>query len=239
LPDDSHCDASSGLSDKSINPSNAAPRIILASMSPRRRELLARLGVSFDVVAANVAEAGLPGEAPLATAQRLALEKAEHVAKRVRGHATPTEPILVLGADTVVMDGNRQLGKPADATDAAAMIRRLAGHTHQVITGVAMIDLPTGRRAARSETTDVHLRLLSEEEISRYVATGDPLDKAGGYAIQNRAFHPVELIAGCYSNVVGLPLCLVADMLVERGVAIEPSWTKQASHCACARLAEE
>jgi septum formation protein len=216
--------------------SSVAPRVILASASPRRRELLARLGISFDVGAANVAEEALPGEAPSRMAQRLALEKAEDASRRLNVRVPPSEPIFILGADTVVVDRNRPLGKPADEEDAATMLRRLAGRTHRVVTGVALIDLTTGWRATRSETTEVHLRALSEDEIRRYVATGDPLDKAGGYAIQNRAFHPVEWIAGCYSNVVGLPLCLVADMLAERGIAIESGWTRQVDRCACERL---
>jgi MAF protein len=183
-----------------------------------------------------VPEEALPGEASSATAERLALDKAEAVAKRVAGPPAPTEPILILAADTVVGDGDQQLGKPIDAKDAAAMLRRLRGRTHRVITGVALIDVTTGRRATRSETTDVHLRSLSEDEIGQYVASGDPLDKAGGYAIQNRAFHPVDWIEGCYSNVVGLPICLVAEMLSAWGAATGPVWGKQTSGCGCARL---
>jgi MAF protein len=190
--------------------------LVLASTSPRRRELLAGLGVTFRVEAADVDEAIRAGERPVETARRLALAKARAVAARL-GEATDG---LVIGADTVVAMGSRVLGKPASPAEATAMLRELRGKTHRVITGVAIVDPATGRSAVGSETTRVRMRHMTDAEIAAYVASGDPFDKAGGYAIQNRAFHPVESIDGCYNNVVGLPLCCLVKVLRAFGVEL-------------------
>ena len=181
--------------------------LILASASPRRRELLTQAGYTFTVRTADLAEVTRPGEDAIRFTTRLAREKAEAVAA-----ALPTdEAALVLGADTVVVVDGAILGKPRDAADAARMLRALSGRTHQVITGVCV--LQGERRQCAAEVTHVCFRALSDEEIDAYVATGEPLDKAGAYAIQGRAGQWVPRISGCYFNVVGLPLALVSSML--------------------------
>lgn len=211
------------------------PSIVLASGSPRRRELLAELGLVFQVQTADVPEQKRPGEIPAHLAERLAREKAEAVARRLRAEKV-TAPTYVIGADTVVVDGISALGKPKNPEDAARMLRRLRGKSHRVITGVAVTNARTGRTVEGASTTRVWLRPLTDPEIADYVASGDPLDKAGAYAIQNRAFHPVEKILGCYSNVVGLPLCTLAQLLGEVGV--QPRWspTRRGLDCDCQTL---
>ena len=197
-------------------------RLILASSSPRRRELLASLGLEFDIAKPDIDETRLPGEYPLAYARRLSREKADKVAQGL-GDARA----LILSADTIVVlhsgagqadDRRELLGKPADAAEARRMLRRLRGRAHEVITAFTVChnDQPA-RAITRHERTVVHMRDYSDAEIAAYVATGDPLDKAGGYAIQNQAFQPVARIDGSYSNVVGLPLDKVSAVLREMG----------------------
>ena len=185
---------------------NSAP-LILASASPRRRELLAQAGFSFEVAPAQVPEVRKPGEDPIRFVTRLAREKAEAVALS----RSITPDTIVLGADTIVVVEEEVLGKPQDAADAARMLRMLSGQTHQVITGVCLAKGRERQRAA--EVTFVRFATLSDEEIDAYVATGEPLDKAGAYAIQGRAGRWVPRIHGCYFNVVGLPLALVSSMI--------------------------
>ena len=180
---------------------------ILASASPRRRELLAQAGFTFEVVPADVPELQKPSEDPIHFVTRLAREKAEAVADT---HAL-TPDTLVLGADTIVLVDEEILGKPRDEADAARMLRQLSGKTHQVITGVCLAKGRERQRAA--EVTFVRFNTLSDLEIDAYVATGEPLDKAGAYAIQGRAGRWVPRIHGCYFNVVGLPLALVSSMI--------------------------
>jgi septum formation protein len=180
---------------------------ILASASPRRRELLAQAGFTFEVVPAHVPEVQKPGEDPIHFVTRLAREKAEAVAAT---HAL-TPDTLVLGADTIVVVDEEILGKPQDEADAARMLRQLSGKTHQVITGVCLAKGRESQRAA--EVTFVRFNTLSDMEIDAYVATGEALDKAGAYAIQGRAGRWVPRIHGCYFNVVGLPLALVSSMI--------------------------
>ena len=180
---------------------------ILASASPRRRELLAQAGFTCEVVPADVPEVQKPGEDPIHFVTRLAREKAEAVAAT---HAL-TPDTLVLGADTIVVVDEEILGKPRDEPDAARMLRALSGKTHQVITGVCLAKGRERQRAA--EVTFVRFNTLSDPEIDAYVATGEPLDKAGAYAIQGRAGRWVPRIHGCYFNVVGLPLALVSSMI--------------------------
>ena len=178
-------------------------QLILASASPRRRELLTLAGFSFQVRAADVDETARPNEDAVALAIRLAQAKA--------GAAPPAEEV-VLGADTVVLAPNGEiLGKPADSSDAARMLALLAGATHQVITGVAIRD--PARDEIAAELTWVTMHTLSAAEIDAYVATGEPMGKAGAYAIQGRATRFIPRIHGDYTNVVGLPLALVTDML--------------------------
>jgi septum formation protein len=186
---------------------SAVPKLVLASASPRRRELLAQAGFTFDVFTADIPEVRKPGEDPIRFVTRLAREKAEAVAER---HALPPDTI-VLGADTIVLVDDEILGKPQDAADAARMLRLLSGRTHQVITGVCLVKGRERQRAA--EVTFVRFHTLSDKEIEAYVATGEPMDKAGAYAIQGRAGRWVPRIHGCYFNVVGLPLALVSSMI--------------------------
>ncbi len=186
-------------------------RLILASASPRRRELLRQAGFTFEVAPAAVDETYPGGEDPAAFAERLALEKAAQIALRF----TAKDDVVVLGADTVVVADGEVLGKPASADDARAMLRKLSGTAHRVITGVALAAPGAARRAVGHEVTRVFFRPLTEEEISAYVATGEPLDKAGAYAAQGRAARFVTRVEGCYFNVVGLPVALVDRLLKE------------------------
>jgi septum formation protein len=187
--------------------------VVLASASPRRQELLRNAGISFVAQPADVDETPFAGEPPRDCAERLARQKALAV-WRVR----PQD--VVLGADTIVVIKEMILGKPRDADDAARMLRMLSGRVHQVITGVCLVrpgagGQEPGASAARtaSETTLVTMCELSNEEIRAYVATGEPMDKAGGYAIQGMASRWIPRIEGDYSNVVGLPVALVYRML--------------------------
>jgi len=182
--------------------------LVLASASPRRQELLRNAGISFIVQPADVDETPIPGESARDCAERLAREKALKI-WRSRPHD------VVLGADTVVVIDGEILGKPADAEDAARMLRKLSGREHQVITGVCVAGIRAGADEAvtGSETTLVTVTAISEEEIREYVATGEPMDKAGAYAIQGIAARWIPRIEGDYSNVVGLPVAMVYRML--------------------------
>jgi septum formation protein len=181
-------------------------RLILASASPRRRELLTQAGFTFEVHPAHISEDPLPDEDPIAYVVRLAREKAQAVFNEMKD---PTA--VVLGADTTVTLDNHILGKPEDAADAARMLRLLSGRTHRVITGIAVVTREAAEVA--TEVTGVRFLTLSDEEIAAYIATGEPMDKAGAYAIQGRAARWIPRIEGCYFNVVGLPLALVSTML--------------------------
>jgi septum formation protein len=193
--------------------------LVLASASPRRRELLAQAGFSFEVHPAHIPEEPLAGEDPIAYVTRLAREKAQAVFNELataagstgKGRPDGKSCLAVLGADTTVTLDNCILGKPEDAGDAARMLRLLSGRTHRVITGVALVTAESAEVAA--EATAVRFLTLSDEEIAGYVATGEPMDKAGAYAIQGRAARWIPRIEGCYFNVVGLPLALVATLL--------------------------
>ena len=182
--------------------------LILASASPRRRELLTQAGFNFRVHPAHIPEDLQAGEDPIAYVTRLAREKA----RAVYDQLAAAEPrIAVLGADTTVTLDNHILGKPEDAADAARMLRLLSGSTHRVITGVSLVSAVGVETAA--EVTAVQFLTLSDAEIETYVATGEPMDKAGAYAIQGRAARWIPRIEGCYFNVVGLPIALVATLL--------------------------
>jgi septum formation protein len=184
--------------------------LVLASASPRRRELLAQAGFTFTVTPASIPEDPRPGENPIAYVIRLAREKAQCVYARLDSKADAD--ILILGADTTVVAPNGEiLGKPENPTDAARMLRLLSGATHQVITGVAVAWADGVETAA--EVTHVTMLTPSDEEIAAYIATGEPMDKAGAYAIQGHAARWIPRIHGCYFNVVGLPLALVSGML--------------------------
>jgi septum formation protein len=187
--------------------------LVLASASPRRQELLRNAGITFEVQPADIPEHPLPGEAAKACAERLAREKALAVARQHPHDA-------VLGADTLVVicgqhDG-QLLGKPSDAADAARMLRMLSGREHKVITGVCLV--VNSQPSVASETTLVTVSEITDKEIADYVASGEPMDKAGAYAIQGIASRWIPRIEGDYSNVVGLPVALVWRMLQQAGV---------------------
>lgn len=177
------------------------PVLMLASNSPRRKELLALGGWTFHVRPADVDESLRPGEAPRTYVLRLAEEKARACAESAR----PGETIVA--ADTAVTLDGDILGKPGSMVEAVEMLRRLRGRRHQVCTGIAVVDMDTEKFAADLCVTDVPMRDYTEEEIQAYALSGDPLDKAGAYAIQHAGFHPVESLSGCYASVMGLPLC--------------------------------
>jgi septum formation protein len=192
--------------------------LILASASPRRRELLRSLVADFRVVPSDLEETLDPGS-PREAAVRLALDKARAVAARVGGEA-PGKPLVVLGADTVVVIEGEALGKPAGPGEARAMLRRLRGRTHEVITAVAVVDARTGRAESVAVVSRVRMADYGEAEIEAYVATGEPLDKAGAYAIQGAGGVLVAGLEGSFSNVVGLPLAETARLLAAFGVPV-------------------
>jgi septum formation protein len=194
--------------------------LILASASPRRQELLRAAGIAVTVQPTNIPEVPLDGEAAKVFAERLAREKAWTIFKE-----HPTD--IVLGADTVVVVGKEILGKPRNPSDAERMLRLISGRTHEVITAVCVMGSKSNAPAnpkpdtalgdTRSETTLVTMNPLSDDEIRAYVASGEPMDKAGAYAIQGMASRWIPRIEGDYSNVVGLPVALVYRMLKEAG----------------------
>lgn len=192
----------------------AQKTLVLASQSPRRRELLGLTGLSFDMTSADIDETPRPGESARAYTVRLSQAKARAVLDTVPDDA------LVLASDTTVADGDAILGKPADAAEARAMLRRLRGRVHQVYTALTVIDTATRQHVTEVAATDVPMRAYSDAEIDAYIASGDPFDKAGSYAIQHAGFHPVAALSGCYANVMGLPLCHVVRAL--RGFGVEP-----------------
>ena len=181
-------------------------RIVLASASPRRLELLASAGIEFDVFASDIPEEPIPGEAPADFAVRLARDKAVATAARTEGR-------WFVGADTIVVCDGEIMGKPADGADAVRMLKKLSGVSHEVITGYAIYDKERDGIIAKPVVTKVFFKTLRDEEITAYVATGCPMDKAGAYAIQGGAAYMVERIDGSYTNVVGLPLCEVVEDL--------------------------
>lgn len=183
-----------------------ARQIVLASRSPRRAELLTAAGISFEVLAADIDETPHPNEAPAAYVERLAIEKARAVLALRPG-------ARVLGADTTVTIDGEILGKPEDDADALRMLRMLNGRPHDVHTGVAVVSTSGVRSAV--DTTRVWFDAMTEEDISWYVATGEPVDRAGAYAIQGFASRFITRIDGSYSNVVGLPVALVSSILKE------------------------
>ncbi len=177
--------------------------------------MLGLLNLPFDVTRADIDETPHPGEHARDYTARLSREKAQAIAAR----GTDGD-VLILAADTTVADGPEILGKPADADEARLMLRQLRDRTHQVYTAISLLDTATGRALTDVSLTDVTMRAYSDAAMDAYIASGDPFDKAGGYAIQNTAFHPVAVLRGCYPNVMGLPLCLLAAML--RDFSVEP-----------------
>lgn len=188
--------------------------LILASASPRRRQIFAVLGIPFEAIEVDLDETPRPGEAPEDLARRLAIAKAEAGAVRHPG-------AVVLGADTVVALDGESLGKPSSEAEAIETLQRLRGRNHRVITAIALASRDARAHpeaSSRTAVTEVWMRDYTDEEICDYVATGDPFDKAGSYAIQHPTFRPVERIAGCFLNVVGLPLPEVAELLRTAGI---------------------
>lgn len=190
------------------------PPLLLASASPRRREILAGLGLAFEVRPVDLPEVIGEGEVPTAAAERLA---------RAKARAAPTEDALVLAADTVVVLGEEILGKPVDSDDAARMLRSLAGKTHSVVTGIALRH--GSREVAAIDRSEVRFTPLTDEEIAWYVATGEPMDKAGAYAIQGLGSLFVAGLDGNYSNVVGLPVPTLYRLAHELGWDLR-SWRR-------------
>jgi nucleoside triphosphate pyrophosphatase len=186
-------------------------KLILASASIRRAEILHDAGFSFTVLSSAIDETPYPGESAHDLVQRLAFAKAELVAARAVG------PAIVIGADTEVTLEGHIFGKPRSTDDARHMLEKLSGRTHAVVTGVALIRLPDAERLTFVESTLVQFNMLSAEEISRYLATSEPHDKAGAYAIQGRAGRYIPRIEGCYFNVVGLPLARLQHALTSLG----------------------
>lgn len=190
--------------------------LFLASASPRRQELLRNAGIAFTVQAAGIDETPLAAELPRSCAERLARTKAREISR-----SRPQD--YILGADTIVVVDDAMLGKPRDNADAVRMLRLLSGRSHQVITGVCVVkpvgggQWPVASEDVRSDSTLVTMGSWSDEEIRAYVATGEPMDKAGGYAIQGIASRWILRIEGDYSNVMGLPVSLVYRMLREAG----------------------
>ena len=191
--------------------------LYLASQSPRRSDLLARLGVPFTTLALDVVEQRACDESPLAYVQRVAVDKARAGGARLAGQPAP---FWVLGSDTEVVLGDRVYGKPADAADAAAMLASLAGQTHQVITAVALCGSDGGSEVI-SVISEVTFAALDAAAIDAYVATGEPMGKAGGYAIQGQAERYVSRLCGSYSGVMGLPLQQTAALLQRHGLLAE------------------
>jgi len=182
-------------------------RLILASSSPRRRELLSGLGYVFDVVDPQVAEIPKPGEAPSDFALRAARDKARWVAARAE------EDAIIIAGDTVVTIHGAILGKPVDEADARRMLGQLSGHTHKVITGLFVLRVGKTREYAEAVVTEVTFKALNAAEIDAYIATGEPMDKAGAYGIQGGANYMVREIQGSYTNVIGLPLTELVEAL--------------------------
>ncbi len=214
-------------------------QLILASQSPRRRELLSRLGLPFGVISASVDERRRAEETPEEYVRRLSQEKAQTAAVLVEG------PTLVLAADTIVVDGGETLGKPGNTDEAAEMLRRLRGRTHYVTTAVTLLDSLAKRMITQDLTSPVTMRNYTDAEIAAYVASGDPLDKAGAYAIQHKGFHPVAGFDHCVTNVMGLPLCEVIRLLRDFEArlpdrALSRAWPYLSQGCpTCRALLEE
>lgn len=192
------------------------PVLTLASTSPRRRQLLTLIGWKFEVISADIDESSLQGETPADYVIRLAACKARACAEYFRGIGNHTVRLIV-AADTAVVDGSNILGKPVDEAEAMYMLQRLRGRIHQVFTGIAILSC---NEALLTDVciTEVPMRSFSEQEMGAYIASGDPMDKAGAYAIQHPLFRPVESLSGCYANVMGLPLCHLERALIKLGL---------------------
>lgn len=203
----------------------ANPTVVLASASPRRVELLHQLGIRFEQIVSTAEEPAADGADPQAHVLESARLKAEAVAAQVHAArpAAASEAVLVIGADTVVCIDDQVLGKPSDPEDAARTLRRLAGREHTVCTGIALVGPGTERVQSACEVTRVRLSSMSDAAITAYVDSGEPLDKAGSYAIQGRGGRFVESVQGCYYTVVGLPLARLCTLLESAGYDLDPT----------------
>ncbi|GMK38393.1 Maf-like protein [Paenibacillus sp. CCS19] len=201
--------------------SNKLCQLVLASSSPRRQELVASLDLSLPVriLSTDADESIEASWTPAEVVEKLAQRKAAAAATRLADEGAD-KPSLVIGADTIVVLDGEVLGKPVDQQDAIATLVRLQGRSHEVYTGVACIHTQDGTSLVRHQRTQVWMKPLTQDRIERYVATGEPMDKAGSYGIQGLGSTIVERIEGCYFNVVGLPLSLLADMLEPFGVDV-------------------
>jgi MAF protein len=191
-------------------------QVILATSSPRRRELFALTGISPGHLSVEIDERPQPGEDPGELVTRLATEKSRTAAQRIGA------PNLVIAADTIVINGSRILGKPEDPVEARRILLELAGRSHRVLTALTIVDTESGRAVQDLCETAVPMREYSLDEINQYIATGSPMDKAGAYGIQDEDFNPVEIehMHGCYANVMGLPLCHLTRSI--KGFGLEP-----------------
>ncbi|MBE9917978.1 septum formation inhibitor Maf [Paenibacillus donghaensis] len=197
--------------------SNTSRRIVLASTSPRRQELIASLHVPYEIHPSHVDEYTPKEWSPEHIVEELSLRKAQAVYAEI---ADPGEDAVVVGSDTIVVLGDEVLGKPADDEDAFRMLKSLQGKTHQVYTGIACIDAANGQTQVRHRMTLVTMKELSDAQIKAYIKSGEPSDKAGAYGIQGLGAILVERIEGCYFTVVGLPVSLLSDMLPEFGINV-------------------
>lgn len=218
----------------------AGVQVVLASGSPRRQAFLRELGVAFTVLPADVDESPLAGESPIPLARRLAERKAAAVAAKLRQDAplVPRVPHVIVAADTVVALGELLLAKPEDDADAVRMLTLLRGQSHQVHSAVAVLATATGAVQTRVSSTTVWMRDYTDGEIAAYVATGDPHDKAGAYAIQHPTFAPVARLEGCLSGVIGLPLHELRELLDGAGVTLTGDVVQVCeaqTHFACCR----
>ncbi|GAB6991410.1 Maf family protein [Paenibacillus pini] len=197
--------------------SNHSRRVILASTSPRRQELIASLGLPYEIYPSHADESTSEDWSPAQVVEGLALRKAEAV---YPAFAEREENAVIIGSDTIVVLEDRVLGKPANDQDAIDMLKSLQGRTHNVYTGVACIDAMNGKTIVRHQVTSVTMKTLSDAKIRNYVKSGEPSDKAGAYGIQGLGATLVDRIEGCYFNVVGLPVSMLSDMLSEFGIDI-------------------
>lgn len=197
-------------------------KIILASSSPRRKELLSKLGIEFDVIESNIDEKSDVENSPYEWVKAISEKKAEAVSKKVN------YPSVIIAADTIVTDLGKILGKPSDKADAVNMLKKLQGRKHTVYTGITIIfkDEKTEEEVSYVDATDVYMNRLSDEEIEAYASTDEPYDKAGAYAIQGKGALFIDTIYGDYYTVVGLPLSIVYRSLKEHGVNLMESWKK-------------
>jgi len=183
-------------------------KLILASQSPRRAQLLKQVGFEFEIIPSHIDESQIQESDPASTVKALSLAKAESVAVRI-------DKGIIIGSDTIVVLGDDILGKPESENEAKEMLRRLAGETHRVYTGFTLLEKPSNRRISDYEVTKVHFRNLSDWEIDRYVSTKSPMDKAGAYGIQDQSAVFADRIEGCFYNVVGFPLSKFYTAMME------------------------